>query len=106
MFETNLQVEVHRLDTTQTNNTINRYRLYVNDDLLSERTWIWDFNTYILEDIWVSLPLGDNRVSIAPILDPSNQVRFGLKNFKLNTWPKPDLGGEQTELPFVLEQPR
>ena len=106
MFETNLQVEVHRLDTTRNMGEINRYRLYVNDDLLTERTWIWGHDTYIIEDIWVSLPLGDNRVSIVPIIGPANTTRFGLKNFRLNSWPKPDLGGEQTELPFVLEQPR
>ena len=45
-----------------------KYRIYVNDDLIVERDWIWDNNIYIEEDIWVDCELEqDCVVRLEPI---------------------------------------
>ena len=45
-----------------------KYRIYVNNDLIVERDWIWDNNIYIEEDIWVDCELEqDCVVRLEPI---------------------------------------
>ena len=45
-----------------------KYRIYVNDDLIVERDWIWDNNIYIEGDIWVDCELEqDCVVRLEPI---------------------------------------
>jgi hypothetical protein len=60
------------------------YRIYVGDDLITERTWIWDQKTIIAESIWVSVqPHTDYVIRVEPILVNSAQAKFQLLNFKV-----------------------
>jgi len=55
------------------------YRLYVNDDLLTERTWIWpSYEIYIREHIEVNIESGDHYIRIKSDAD------FDLKNLHIN----------------------
>jgi hypothetical protein len=47
MSETSITVEVHALQPRWIYIEQPKYRLYVNNDLITERTWIWDLNTFI-----------------------------------------------------------
>lgn len=38
------------------------YRVYVNDELFAERTWIWDENIYLEEMLQISAPPGEYEI--------------------------------------------
>jgi hypothetical protein len=80
MAAVNLTVEVHCLDLIDQNN----YRLYVNNDLLTERTWIWDLNTLINENIWLDIPNNStNIVRIEIITQTTSISQFALRNLQV-----------------------
>ena len=104
MAEVNLKVQVQALQPGWIEYETNKYRIYVNDDLITERTWIWNLNTVIEEDIWIEVPpYISHIVRLESILDPKSIAQFGLRNFKVNNWPKPDWGGAKTQLSFIIE---
>ena len=103
MSENNIRIEVHCLKPEKVFNEKNKYRLYMNNDLLTERNWIWDTKTIIAENIWAELPPGDNVIKIQPILDPPNsEAQFALRHLTVNGNIVPDWGGERMELSFLL----
>lgn len=53
------------------------YRLFVNDDLITERTWIWEDAIYINEDLWVDLSESiTHKLIVQPILKNPAQAKF------------------------------
>ena len=104
MSEVSLRVQVHCLQPNWVEQENSRYRLYVNDDLITERTWIWPINTFIEEDLLVDVTERESHiVRIETILDnPRSVTQFGLQNFYVNGWPKPHYGGDRTQLSFML----
>ena len=38
------------------------YRLYVNDELFAERTWVWNDDFYLKEDIQIEAEPGDYQI--------------------------------------------
>jgi hypothetical protein len=57
-----------------------RYRLFLNDDLLIERTWIWKSGAVIKENLIVDLPLATmNNITIVPVKSRFNPcVKFEI----------------------------
>lgn len=88
----NLQVEVHcqqpkwvfRQHNLKYQTPI--YRIYLNGDLFTERTWVWDSNrVFISEDIWAQL--GKNisyTIKLEPVLKLPVQAKFKLTNLVVN----------------------
>ena len=79
----NLTVDVHCIRSCL--DILNRadqtlYRLYINNDLLTERTWIWRNSICIKENIWVYTKT-TNLLTIQPIIVSREQVMFTLNNF-------------------------
>lgn len=89
MPEVNLTVEVHCQQPQWVFQDHNKkyatpiYRIYVNGDLLTERTWIWAADqTYIKEDMWVNLVRNvDYTILLDPMLLNPAQSKFTLMNF-------------------------
>lgn len=89
MSAVNLTVEVHCQQPQWVFRGHNKqyatpiYRIYVNADLLTERTWIWTADsTFIKEDIWVQLGKGIKySLKLEPVLKNQSQAKFLLKNF-------------------------
>jgi hypothetical protein len=104
MSEVSLQVQIHCLQPNWVGQENSRYRLYVNDDLITERTWIWSINTFIEEELLVDVTEHESHiVRLETILDdPRSLTQFGLQNFYVNGWPKPHYGGDRTQLSFML----
>jgi hypothetical protein len=76
----NLTVEVHCVDSVDQAN----YRLYNNNDLLTERTWIWDLNTLISENIWVDIPNNStNTVRIELVTQNNSIAQIALRNLQV-----------------------
>ena len=105
MSEVNLRVQIQCLQPSWIEHERSSYRLYVNDDLLTERTWIWNFNTVIEEELLVNVTTHEShQIRLETLLDdPRSMTQFGLRNFFVNGWPKPDHGGHRTQLSFMIE---
>ena len=56
------------------------YRVYVNDELFSERTWIWS-NTYLEELLQINATPGQYVVRIESV--ESSTARFTLSNHRI-----------------------
>jgi hypothetical protein len=71
------------------------YRLYVDDDLLTERTYIWrNSDQYIREKIVVYLEPGLHKVKIEPLNPDVNTNKFRITNFVLNKEPYYSIDGQ------------
>jgi hypothetical protein len=104
MNETAITVQIHALQPNWIEHEKPKYRLYINDDLITERTWIWDMQTYIEEDLRVEVSPGVNHTIRLDLIkdNPMHLAQFGLQNLRINGWPKPDHGGHRSELSFIL----
>jgi hypothetical protein len=80
------------------------YRVYVNTDLITERTWIWDNHTFLVENLLVDLDLKrGHTVKVEPVIYIPDQAQFKISDFKLL-----NAGGQansisDVELYFTLE---
>ena len=84
MNAVNLTVEVHCLKPSWVNHENNKYRIYVNDDLLTERTWIWDLTILINEIIWIDIPATSaNTVRLEQIIQDKSVAQFALRNIRV-----------------------
>jgi hypothetical protein len=61
-----------------------RYRLYVNDELFAERTWIWR-DVYLEENLQIQAPYGKYQVQIQA-LNPEF-ASFEIKNMRVDHGP-------------------
>ena len=104
MSETRITVEVHALQPRWIDIEQPKYRIYVNDDLMTERTWIWDQQTYIEETLWAELASGISHTVRVELIKskPCNLAQFGLRNLLVNEGTYPDHGGHRSELSFIL----
>jgi hypothetical protein len=104
MSETRITVQVHALQPRWIDIEKPKYRIYVNDDLITERTWIWDQQTYIEETLWAELASGISHTVRLELIKskPCNLAQFGLQNLLVNEEPYPDRGGHRSELSFIL----
>jgi hypothetical protein len=84
MNAVNLTVDVHCIRSCRSilNKEQVAYRLYINNDLLTERTWIWKNNICIKENIWAYTKT-TNLITIQPILHLSGQAVFTLDNLQV-----------------------
>lgn len=88
----NLRVEVHcRIPqwVSEPHNSEfrnNIYRLYLDNDLLTERSWVWQHETtFILEDVWANLTKNSyHTLEIKPVLKNPAQAKFKFENFKID----------------------
>lgn len=104
MSQVSLRVEVHALQPNWIEYENNKYRIFVNDDLITERTWIWNMNTFVEEEILVDVQEKISHIiRLETILDnPRSMAQFGLQNFYVNGWPKPHYGGDRVQLSFMI----
>ena len=60
-----------------------RYRVYVNDDLITERSWIWD-NISLKESVWINTVEGlEHTLKIEPVVCIPEQAVFTVDNFQV-----------------------
>jgi hypothetical protein len=104
----NLSVEVHcnrpQWAIVNPNSKYNdvKYRLYVSDDLITERNWVWDNNIFLNEIIWITTNTTINTVTIEPILYKQEQATFYLKNLKINNYSYNIESDEGNRIRFVI----
>jgi hypothetical protein len=88
MQDTKISIEVHcsrppwAVISLDEEVKTSRYRLYINNDLITERTWRWD-NVFLLENVWVATQ--DNyEIKLEPVVKMPEQAEFKLSNPKLS----------------------
>jgi hypothetical protein len=104
-METNIKIQIHALQPRWIELEQARYRLYVNNDLITERTWTWDIDTVIEENVCVNVaPKVNHSIRLECIkVEKGHLTQLGLRNFSLNGIEFPDHGGHRDELSFILE---
>ena len=77
-----LSVEVHCLQPRWVADEKSNYRLYVDNELLTERTWIWDRDTYIQETLIVDVSKSETHTVSLEVIkaDPYYLTQLTLKN--------------------------
>ena len=60
------------------------YRIYVNDELFAERTWVWT-NEYLIEMLQISAPPGVYQVRVEPVAP--HLARFVADNHRVEYGP-------------------
>jgi hypothetical protein len=94
MNAVNILVDVHchrpswvfAPENTHLNCVTTLYRFYVDNNLLTERTWIWDNATFIQENIWIYAETNSTHIlTIEPVLKNPAQAVFTISNFTVNT---------------------
>jgi hypothetical protein len=95
MLEVNLIFEVHcyqpswvkylHLYPYNTWETESRYRIYVDEDLITERNWNWKWDNILLnENIWVNGDVDSiYTLNLSPVLYNAAQAKFSIKNLKI-----------------------
>ena len=111
MSEVNLIFEVHGCRPNWTHHISdvikknayadNRYRIYVNSDLIVERNWISDNNIFLRENMWIIVESTEFSLKLEPIIYNPTQIKFLIKNPIVNNIPI-DFNSEQLELSFRL----
>ena len=78
-----------------------RYRAYVNDELFTERTWIWQ-DVYLEETFQIQAPPGKYRVRYE--LVDGKRAELVIKNFKAGVEPDPRWSQEDIESLVTISQ--
>ena len=60
------------------------YRVYVNDELFAERTWVWT-DQYLQEMLQMQAPPGQYRIRVTPV--GPTLARFQPSNWKIEHGP-------------------
>lgn len=63
-----------------------RYRVYVNDELFGERTWIWT-NTYLEEMLQIKAPPGQYKIRYELVAGFDNNAGLKVRNMRVNFGP-------------------
>lgn len=63
-----------------------RYRLYVNDELFTERTWSWPNNYLLLETLWAANNQQTYTIHLEPVTVSPSQAKFRLENMKITNF--------------------
>lgn len=100
-----VEVEVHCLQPSWANVEKCAYRLYLNDELMTERTWIWDINTFIDEQMIVDVSPGINHVVKVDVIKstPLAITQLALRNVRVNDVFGNDRDGYKDNVTFILE---
>jgi hypothetical protein len=80
-----------------------RYRVYVDKDLITERTWIWGNDIVIAETLLVDIdPEQGHNLKIEPVTYIPEQAIFKISDFRLLNCQGQTNSVNDVELYFVL----
>lgn len=97
MIPTEISIEVHCDSPQWADKENSYYRLYIDNELLTERTWIWNCRTYIKENVVVNIEHAQqHKIRLETVYNqPQASAKFRLDNLLVNHIPfasnEPDL---------------
>lgn len=104
MKEVHISVEIHCLEPRWVEQEHSRYRLYLDDEMLTERDWVWSQDTLIREYLVVEVSQGLThtiRVDVIKV-KPSYLTKLALKNLVVDGVKQNDRDGLRDNLSFTL----
>jgi hypothetical protein len=107
MSEVNLKFEVHCQRPTWARFNVDckyvdsKYRIYVNNDLIVERSWIWDNNIFLKEDVWV-IADQEYMLELEPVVYIPEQAVFTLDNFQVANFQADSTKINDLQVNFIL----
>lgn len=103
-METYIDVEVHCLQPRWVADENSKYRIYFDDELLTERDWIWAQDIYIQENMIVDVsPCLMHTIRIEVIKsNPMHLTQLALRNLNVNGIRQDDRDGHRDNLSFIL----
>ena len=63
---------------------MSNYRIYIDDELLAERTWVWDNNTFISEQIFVETESNILKFRLEPVQTLTELGEYSVNNVHVN----------------------
>jgi hypothetical protein len=109
MLEVNLIFEVHcrrppwGIINPISKFTDSRYRVYVDDDLITERSWGWNDNIFLKESVWIKSINGcDHILKIEPVVCIPEQAVFSADNFEIANIPATSTKINDLQVNFTL----
>jgi hypothetical protein len=80
-----------------------KYRLYVDRDLITERTWIWNNSTFLQENLWVNIDRNfTHTLKLEAVTHIPEQARFSLESMILAKGNLTTLSTTPTEISFKV----
>lgn len=80
-----------------------RYRLYVDSDLITERTWIWNNSTFLQENLWVNVDRSIiHTLKLEAVTYLPEQAQFSLQSMALAKGVLTTLSTTPTEISFKV----
>jgi hypothetical protein len=104
MKEVRISVEIHCLEPRWVEQEQSKYRLYLDDEMLTERDWVWTQDTLIREYLVVEVSQGFThtiRVDVIKV-KPSYLTKLALKNLTVDEIKQNDRDGIRDNLSFIL----
>ena len=79
------------------------YRIYINNDLITERSWLWDDEKLIREDIWAELDTAAvHKIKLQPILKLAGMAKFKVDNLVVDNKPAVIQDFNDLEVSFTI----
>lgn len=79
------------------------YRVYVNEDLITERSWLWDDGKLIREEIWVELDTSTvHKIKLQPVLKVAGMAKFKIDNLVVDNKPAVIQDFNDLEVSFTI----
>lgn len=99
-----ISVEVHCLQPRWVNLENSKYRIYIDDELMTERDWIWEQNFYIQENMIAEIsPNLPHTVRVDVVKSKREHLtQLGLSNLIVNDISQESLDGHRDNLTFTL----
>jgi len=83
--------------------TDSRYRVYIDHDLITERTWVWDNCILLKENVWINAIEGsDHTLKIEPVVCMPEQAVFTVDNFAIVDLPATSTKVNDLQVNFSL----
>ena len=80
-----------------------RYRVYVNNDLITERDWNWDNSIFLLESVWINGERDTNyTLRLDPVVHIPEQANFSINNFKVTNLEADSTKIDDLQVNFIL----
>ena len=83
--EARIQIEVHRTQPDGSQGE-SRYRIYLNNNLITERTGVWGNEAFVVEEFFAEIQKGFNNIIRLEIIKfgDNNLAHFFLRNLKVD----------------------
>ena len=99
-----ISVEVHCLQPRWIQSENSKYRIYIDDELMTERDWLWDQNTFIQEQMIAEISPNLNHTVRVEVIKSKREhiTQLGLRNLIVSGMPQNSWDGHRDNLSFII----